>query len=82
MFNEYCREAATCVLAGPSGRDRLAVAVIATSPVPGEELLARAQRKLGPTSQEKVFFVTEFARTAIGKVLHRRFGETFSGWAA
>ncbi|WP_206951776.1 class I adenylate-forming enzyme family protein [Trinickia acidisoli] len=72
------REAAAFVLPQHSGRDLLAVAVIAARSVPGDELMAWALGKLGPISPEKLFFVDEFARTATGKVLRDRLTESFA----
>lgn len=63
------REAAAFVLPQQTGRDLLAVAVIASTRVPANELLAWAVQKLGPIGPERLFFVEEFARTQTGKVL-------------
>lgn len=63
------REAAAFKLPGTAGRDVLAVAVIATAPVPVAELMAWASEKLGPLCPEKLVLADELPRTATGKVL-------------
>lgn len=63
------REAAAFVLTTAAGRDVLAAAMIATQPVPIEELKAWATEQLGPICPDRIFYVNEFPRTATGKVL-------------
>jgi len=63
------REAAAFVQRSVTGRDLLAAAIIATQPVPIEELKRWAAERLGPICPDRLFYVNEFPRTANGKVL-------------
>jgi acyl-coenzyme A synthetase/AMP-(fatty) acid ligase len=63
------REAAAFVLSGPSGRDMLAVGIIAAGRASADELRKWSLKTLGPIAPERFFFVDDFPRTATGKVV-------------